>query len=152
MSSSSQPLYSDSDSGHDEDGFRRCFPFRWAAYILLGIFALTTSYHVLILSRVIPYKYTWGGRLKDVNSMLRFETISLCINLFLVVLVLLRGRFCCPTAPQGVLKVFCWIFCLVFALNTLGNLMAHTWFEMLAFTPMTLVASLCFMRLAIEAK
>ncbi|CAK9079270.1 unnamed protein product [Durusdinium trenchii] len=147
--SGGQLLRQESDS---EDEGCNFLSFRCASLTLLGLFAFTITYHVLILSHVVPYKYVWGGRLKSESSMLHFETVSLSVNLLLVVLVLLRGGFCCQSAPQSLLRGLCLVFSLVFALNTVGNLLASSWFEMLAFTPVTLLASVAFFRLYNEPK
>ena len=46
--------------------------------ILVVISVLATIFHIMILVRVIPYEITWGGRLKTVEEMFVFETISIC--------------------------------------------------------------------------
>jgi len=57
--------------------------------ILIGISVLATIFHLLILVRVIPYEITWGGRLKTVEEMYVFETISILINSFFILDLLL---------------------------------------------------------------
>ena len=81
--------------------------------------------------------------------MIRFETVSFSLNLSFIVLVVLRAQLCQTSGPQCCLKVLCWICYLIFTLNTVGNILASSWFEMLTFTPVTLYAALAFARLAL---
>eukprot|EP00434_Breviolum_minutum_P010044 symbB.v1.2.008859.t1/scaffold553.1/size187910/20 len=154
--SSNNRLLSDSDSesgssnnGSALDRFRKCLNFNFAAYSLIALLSVDLCYHILILTRVVPYKYVWGGRLKSEASMIRFETVSFSLNLSFIVLVVLRAQLCQTSGPQCCLKVLCWICYLIFTLNTVGNILASSWFEMLTFTPVTLYAALAFARLAL---
>ena len=81
-----------------------CVDFQSAVRSLLATLCFTSSYHVLILTHVVPYKYVWGGRLTSEEQMLHFEIVSLCINLLLLLLVLLRGNLLRLQVPQQVLK------------------------------------------------
>ena len=156
IGSSNNRLLSDSDSesgssnnGSALDRFRKCLNFNFAAYSLIALLSVDLCYHILILTRVVPYKYVWGGRLKSEASMIRFETVSFSLNLSFIVLVVLRAQLCQTSGPQCCLKVLCWICYLIFTLNTVGNILASSWFEMLTFTPVTLYAALAFARLAL---
>ncbi|CAE7481155.1 unnamed protein product [Symbiodinium natans] len=113
---------------------------------------MTLSYHALILTGQVDYRFVWGGRLKSKEQMYVFETVSVSLNLIMVLLALARGGWlnACPCLPPAVLRVVCGIFCALFALNTLGNLAAKSNFERGVFTPLTLLASLAFARLALE--
>lgn len=153
---SSRPLMesdSESASSGSENGildcFRQCLSFKFAAYSLLALLSINLCYHTLILTHVVPSKYVWGGRLKSESSLIQFETVSLCLNLSFIVLVVLRAQLCHTQSPQFCLRVLCWICYIIFTLNTLGNLLAKTWFEMLTFAPVTLYASIAFARLAL---
>ena len=148
---------SDSEGGSSDDDrgildcFRECLTFKFAAYSLLVLLCLNLCYHALLLTHVIPSKYVWGGRLKSESSLIRFETVSVCLNLSFILLVILRAQLCCHTSvPQCCLRVMCWICYIIFTLNTLGNLLAKSWFEMLTFTPVTFYLSIAFARLALE--
>eukprot|EP00438_Fugacium_kawagutii_P013594 Skav223055 [mRNA] locus=scaffold1069:374046:374552:+ [translate_table: standard] len=145
---------SESEGSEDERGildwFRKSFSFKFATYSLLALLFLFLGYHILILTHVVPSKYVWGGRLKSNSSMLRFEAVSLSLNLFFVLLVVLRAQLCCAKIGfQFCLKVLCWISYIIFTLNTIGNLLAQSWFEMLTFAPVTFYVSMAFARLAL---
>jgi len=97
--------------------------------ILIGISVLATIFHLLILVRVIPYEITWGGRLKTVEEMYVFETISILINSFFIFILLQRGEYIRYFLGKKTVNIVLWIFFTIFALNTIGNVFAETNFE-----------------------
>ena len=97
--------------------------------ILVVISVLATIFHVLILVRVIPYEITWGGRLKTVEEMYVFETISILINSFFIFILFQKGEYIRYFLGKKTVNLFLWIFFTIFALNTIGNVFAKTNFE-----------------------
>jgi hypothetical protein len=90
---------------------------------------------------MIPYDITWGGRLQNDQEMYVFETTSIAINLFLIWILSMKGNFVTYKFPVKVIHIILWIFVVVFALNTVGNLFAKTLLEK-AFTLLTLGSAL----------
>jgi len=120
-------------------------------FCMLGVLTFTVMYHVLILTQIVPYENVWGGRLQSLEAMYRFETVSMVLSLIMIGIVIHYHERCpCRVLPEPLLRTLCWIFCALFALNTLGNMAAKTWFEMVFFTPLTLFMSVSFARFAIE--
>mmetsp|Transcript_52026 Transcript_52026/g.97323 ORF Transcript_52026/g.97323 Transcript_52026/m.97323 type:complete len:166 (+) Transcript_52026:44-541(+) len=146
-----EALQTESDSFEDLGSCIRRVDVRATAGVLLVLLSITVSYHVLILTGVVDYRFVWGGRLKSKDQMYVFETFSLTLNMMMLALVVSRGGFLdlCSCVPPGVLRGFCWALCGVFALNTLGNLLAKSFFEMAVFSPITLLMSVAFARLAL---
>ena len=108
---------------------------------LIIIYSIITVFHSCILLKIIPYHITWGGRLQNDQEMYVFETTSIAINLFLIWILLMKGDFVKYKFPVKVIHVILWIFVVVFALNTVGNLFAKTLLEK-AFTLLTLGSAL----------
>lgn len=96
---------------------------------LIGIAIAALVFHVLILLQVIPYEITWGGRLKSLEEMYVFETISILVNTFFVYVLLQKGQFVKRLFAEKTLTILLWIFFTVFALNTIGNVFAKTTLE-----------------------
>ena len=107
---------------------------------LLLISALVTVFHALILLRVIPFEITWGGKLKTVEEMYVFETLSILINSFFVFILLQKGEYIRYVMGRKTVNMILWIFFVLFTLNTIGNLFAETNFEKY-FTLLTLLSS-----------
>jgi hypothetical protein len=97
--------------------------------ILIGITVLATIFHLLILVRLIPYEITWGGRLKTVEEMYVFESISILINSFFIFILLQKGEYIRYILGRKTVSIILWIFFTIFVLNTIGNVFAKTNFE-----------------------
>jgi hypothetical protein len=113
-----------------------------ALKLMLGILVLLIVFHTLILTQIIPYTIVWAGKLKTVNEMFVFEIISISINLFLILLLLLKGGFIKNSFSEKLLNSILWVFIILFALNTIGNLTAETQFEKIVFTPLTFISAI----------
>lgn len=64
-----------------------------AIHILLGLIAVVISFHIFVMVKIIPYNIAWGGRLQNDKEMYAFEAISILINLFLGLLLLMKGNY-----------------------------------------------------------
>ena len=121
-----------------------------AVNTILILAVLVFVFHILIISGVIPYQYVWGGRLESNEQMLRFESISMIINLFIIFIVSIKGSYIRPYLSSRVVKVFLWIFSILFVLNSIGNLLSLNSLEAIITTPITFILALMFLRLATE--
>lgn len=97
--------------------------------LLIGLISIVTIFHLLIVLKVIPYKIAWGGRLQNDREMYLFEAVSILINLFFGLIVLMKGHIIKFRFTEKVLNVILWVFFFLFLLNTVGNLFAETVFE-----------------------
>lgn len=100
-----------------------------AIKLMLWLIGVIILLHSAILMKIIPYNITWGGRIENNIEMYVFEIMSILINLFLVVLLLLRGRYLSFFIPMKVVNILLWAFLFLFGINTLGNIFAETTFE-----------------------
>ena len=119
-----------------------------AGKIILGVLSLVVMFHLSIVIGIVPYEFVWGGKLASYGDMCIMETVSISLNIFMIIIVALRLEYLKWNWPVKLLQVFLWIFASLFALNTVGNLFAETMMETLIFTPLTLVLSFLFFRLA----
>jgi uncharacterized membrane protein len=108
--------------------------------ITLTIVIAVILFHVCILFGIVPYDITWGGRLKSDEEMYVFESISIAINLLLGSVLLIKGNYIKPIIRLRIVNVILWIFLVLFALNTIGNLFAETVLEK-SFSVLTLALS-----------
>ncbi|WP_117884142.1 hypothetical protein [Aureibaculum luteum] len=108
-----------------------------AIKIMLWMLVVVILFHISIILKIVPYEITWGGRLKNDTQMYAFETISILINLFLCIILLLKGKYIREFIPMKIINITLWIFFVLFGLNTVGNILAKTNFEKF-FTLLTL--------------
>lgn len=110
--------------------------------IILGLLTVVIVFHMLIIIRIIPYEIVWAGKLKSVGEMYVFEIVSILVNILLLTILLLKANFIKHTINDKIINGILWFFVLVFALNTVGNLLAKSLFEKVVFTPLTFILSL----------
>lgn len=97
--------------------------------ILISFIVAVILFHFAILLKFIPYDFTWGGRLQNDTEMYVFETLSISINVFLVVILLMKGEYLQKRFSERITTTILWIYLVLFLLNTVGNIVAQTYFE-----------------------
>jgi len=117
-----------------------------ATNLLLILLGLVTIFHLVIMLKIIPYEITWGGRLENDQQMYAFESLSIFFNLYLILILLQKAKYINPVFPDKMVQISLWAFMILFALNTVGNLIAETSFEK-SFAIITLVSSLLIWRI-----
>ena len=100
-----------------------------AIKIMLWLITIITLFHLAILTKIIPYEITWGGRLENDSEMYVFETISIIFNIFLGLVLFIKGERLPAFIPMKVINIILWVFLILFGLNTIGNIFAKTLFE-----------------------
>lgn len=109
--------------------------------LMLVLTSIVTVFHMCIIVKVIPYNIAWGGRLKTDIEMYRFEIISVFVNIFLILVLLMKGNYLKFQFSKKVINIILWLFFFIFILNTIGNILAKTTFEKL-FSVLTLVLAI----------
>jgi hypothetical protein len=123
---------------------------RAAAQGLRTILSFVVLFHLLVLTGVIPYGIVWGGRLQSREQMLSFEAVSIGLNLLMLAVVAVAAGRLRLRVPPRLIQGLLWLMAGLFALNTVGNLLATTTLERLLFTPLTLLLAVCSLRLALS--
>ena len=100
-----------------------------AIRIMLGLQVLVILFHFCILVGIIPYEITWGGRLKTDMDMYIFESVSILINLIILLTLLIKGKVIRAFISSKAVDIILWILFFLYVLNTIGNLFAETNFE-----------------------
>ena len=125
---------------------------RVAANSLLGILSLVTVFHLFVVMGIIPFEIVWGGRLESTDQMIVFESVSLLVNIIMILVVMLHtGRFK-VRADQRITTVVLWFMTILFLINTVGNLLSTNQTEKIIFTPLTAILCVFCFRLAIGRK
>ena len=117
-------------------------------YFALMIVAL--AYHALITAQIVDYKNAWGGRLENTDQMIRFELVSITIQIVFAAIIYVKISANPTGTPYKIARGFVFLIALIFLVNTAGNIVAIQLFERIVFTPLTLLASIASYRIAIE--
>jgi len=125
-------------------------PFRLAINLLLLFLFFVLVFHICVLLAWVPKTMVWGGRIKNHNEFLWFESISIFINAILLWIILQRAKYLKAVLPHRYLNAILWVLAGLFILNTAGNLMAINALEKYLFTPITLLLAILCCRIALE--
>lgn len=117
---------------------------------LLIILSLFLLLHTWILLKIIPYTVVWGGRLKSDKEMYRFEIISIAVNLFFLLIVLIQSGILIIDFPEHILTIILWIMAVMFCFNTFGNIFSKNKIERIVFTPITIMLTVFSVILALS--
>jgi hypothetical protein len=121
-----------------------------ALNLMIALLIVVLLFHTLVLTGIIPYSIVWAGKISSVKEMRIFETVSIIINAFLIIILLLRSNYIQNRIPWRRLNVIIWVFIFLFGLNTIGNLFAKSKFELYLFTPLTFISAILCLRIVIE--
>ena len=118
-----------------------------AAAVVTGLFVI---FHVLVIVRVIPSSIVWGGRDRSRREIVQLELVSIALLAATGSVYVFRAGDIATGANNLLWAILIWVVAGLFALNSVGNLMARTRFERFAFTPVTVVLTLLALRLALH--
>ncbi len=122
-----------------------------AGNILLILFGALILFHILVLFNLLPSGMVWGGQAGNSSASLRtLEIISLAITILFAVAVAAKVGYIKAEGFRGAINVFVWIIFAYLLLNIIGNLASSSSTEKLIFTPITVIAALLTLRLAVE--
>jgi len=130
--------------------FKKIIPFHTASKGIFIILTIMLLFHILVLTGFIPFDIVWGGRLKSREDMLVFESVSVGVNLLIVLVIAGHAGYLPLSFNKNTTRILTWLMAVLFMLNTLGNLMAIDPLEKFVFTPLTLVLALLCFRVASE--
>jgi hypothetical protein len=112
-----------------------------ALKIMIPLISLVIVFHFAVIFSIIPYDIVWAGKIHTLQEMYTFESVSIAVNILLLVTLIMKNEYIKNGVSQSILDLLLWIFVIVFLLNTIGNLMAETLFERWVFTPLTLISA-----------
>jgi hypothetical protein len=113
---------------------------------------LILCFHGLVFFGIIPYSIVWAGKLNSVEEMKLFESVSIAINVLLLIVFLLKKYVKKNQLIISILNIIIWLFVILFALNTIGNLFAKSRIEQIIFTPLTFISALLCYRIVMKEK
>lgn len=123
-------------------------PLRFAIHTSLFILCIVIIFHLLVLSGIVPYTIVWGGKFQNETQLRDFEVVSVIINAFVILVVVIKGQYVNLHIPLKIVNVILWLLVLLFAVNTIGNLVAKATTETIIFTPITFILALLCFRIA----
>ncbi|OAS89499.1 MULTISPECIES: hypothetical protein [Metabacillus] len=129
---------------------KKLISIRLASIIIITINTIALFMHLLILLKVVPYDFVWGGRLKNEVDLIIFESISIVVQLLFMTIVAVKAGYVFNGKFKKTVNVGTWVMFGLMALNTMGNLASASVLEKMVMTPITCLLALLLFRLAIE--
>jgi hypothetical protein len=120
---------------------------KFASIASVFLLANMIVFHILVLTEIIPFDLIWGGRLQSKSDMIVFESLSIGISLFIILIIMSREEWLRLFNPKVAL-IGIWVVFGFFTLNTIGNLLAAEALERVLFTPLTFLMAVFTLRLA----
>ncbi len=121
----------------------------FSQYGLIVILSFFLVLHICILTKIIPYKNVWGGRLNSDKEMYQFEIVSILVNLFFLFIILVQSEFLSIHFPKSIMSILLWTMTVLFLLNTYGNIISKSKIELIVFTPITIILAIFSLILAL---
>jgi hypothetical protein len=104
--------------------------------ILLGALIL---FHLCVLAKWIPHTMVWGSRIKTNRELYVFETISLLVTGFFLLVTLSKAGYVGGILPANSLAPLWWVMAAVFVMNGIGNMLSKNVIEQRIFGPVALL-------------
>lgn len=128
---------------------KKWISFKLSVQIFLGFIFLAILFHLLVMAGMVAPDVVWGGRVQSQDELIKMESISLIILVFMALIIAIKARWIFFKIAKLTDYVI-WLIPLLFFLNTLGNSQALNPMERFIFTPITLVLTLISLRIALE--
>jgi len=123
-----------------------------AINIMIALLTAVLVFHTLVLTGVIPYAIVWAGKISTSAEMKKLEVISIAVNAFVILILVLKADYIKHKIPAKILNAIIWLLAVLFSLNTIGNFFAKSGFELYFFTPLTFILAVLCLRIVIETK
>lgn len=116
---------------------------RQAAWLLFVLLTLFSGFHILVLLEVFSTEMVWGSGLKTRSQVLRLESVALVISFLMIMVMLLYLRIWKFSGAKKIARVGLSVMMVLFAINSVGNLLSPNPVERFFFTPLTIIMTWC---------
>jgi hypothetical protein len=121
-----------------------------AQTVLFILLFILLVFHLLILIKIIPYKITWGGRLKSDKEMYRLEFFSIFLNLILLFIVFGDSGYINLHLQKSVYLLIRCLMTIFFLFSAIGNAISLNKIEQKYFAPLAAIMTLFSFILALS--
>lgn len=129
---------------------KKLISIKLAGSIFITINVLMIIMHILIMLKILPSDFVWGGQINDDASLMRLELIALIVSFVFLAIAIIKMNSLKAEKSQKVINVVVWFMFFYFLLNIVGNLASDSTLEKIIFLPITVILTVTTFRLAIE--
>ena len=118
--------------------------FKLAGKILIVLSSILIIFHFCVILGLIPQNIVWTGRITTERTKLILGFVSIFLNLIILFCAVVRMGYIDHKNLKVIVKkmlpfVFWWLVG-----NTIANLFSKSLFEVLVFTPILVILTVCF--------
>ena len=110
--------------------------------LMIGLLSIVILFHLCVFFGIISYEVVWAGKLNSKEEMYVFETVSILLNVFLIIIFYVKLQNIKKSVKNRIVNIIIWVFVFLFALNTIGNIFAKSLIEQLLGTLLTSISSI----------
>ncbi|MBN1998590.1 hypothetical protein JW935_13610 [candidate division KSB1 bacterium] len=122
-----------------------------AGNILLILLALLALFHILVILKLVPSDFIWGGQMQGYSGeFLKYEIFALAVLFLFAVMIILKLGYIKIKKYKKAVHIGVWIIFGYFLLNILGNLMSEASTGKIIFTPVAVIMALLTLRVALD--
>jgi hypothetical protein len=129
---------------------KKFISMRWASNIIITINTIALFMHVLILLKILPSSFVWGGQIKRESDLMILESISIVVQILFILVITIKAEYAFKGKFKRIINAGTWVLFGLMVLNTLGNLASDSSLETIVMTPITALLAFLVFRLAIE--
>ncbi|WP_121612598.1 hypothetical protein [Mesobacillus foraminis] len=129
---------------------KKMISIRLASNLILIINLSALLMHILILLKILPYSFVWGGRLKNEADLILFESISIVVQILFISIIAIKAGYVFKGKFRRTVMLATWVLFALMVFNTIGNSVSSSGLEKLIMTPLTSFLAILVFRLAIE--
>lgn len=122
-------------------------PLYLAFGFLFSLNSIILFYHFSVIFGFIPMSLIYGGRIKNVEEMYLYESISIIGNLIILGIIYLKKRMFLNNKDNKIVNFLIFTLCFVFMLISIVNLISFNIVEVLIAVPYTFISVVLCWRL-----
>ena len=123
---------------------------KYAATLMMVFLSVSTVFHVLILSGVIPYKLVFSGLLDTELQMFMYAISTIAALIVVICVISIKGGYMKPFVSKAALNAILWLLVAIFIVGAAGILWSKTTLEMILFTPPALISAILCYRMTLN--
>jgi hypothetical protein len=124
--------------------------FKFASTSIIILCTLALFMHVLILFKIIPYHFVWGGQINNSTDLFIFESISIIVQILFLFIIAVKAGYLFKGKFNRIVTIGIWTMFAIMILNTLGNVVSSSYLETMVMTPITALLAILLFRIGIE--
>jgi len=124
-------------------------PLNIATRVLVVVPIFIILFQSLILLGILPFDIVWGGKLTPA-TVVPMVSFAIILNVLVLAIGLVKGGWVSQSVVVQVTRNVSWFMFYFLLCNTVLNLFSETLFEVIVFTPIVALVTVCLFRVLVS--